>query len=156
MTTKELKIGDVAPQFCLPNQENNEICLKDYHGKNVVIYFYPKDNTSGCTTEALDFTFYHENFEKNNTVILGISPDSVKSHKNFCQKKDLSITLLSDVGNEVVNLYGVWQKKKMYGKEYMGVVRSTFLVGTDGIIKALWRKVKVKGHAEEVLQAVSE
>jgi len=151
-----LNIGDIAPDFCLPNQDNQEICLRDFRGKWVVLYFYPKDNTPGCTTEALDFTALKDEFEKEGAIILGVSPDSIKRHQNFIEKKDLKITLLSDEEKEVAKLYGVWQLKKNFGKEYMGIVRTTFLIDPEGKIAYIWPKVKVKGHAKEVLEKLKE
>ena len=151
-----LQVGDKAPDFCLPNQDNEEICLRDFQGSWVVLYFYPKDNTPGCTTEALDFTALKDEFEKEGAIILGVSPDSVKKHQNFIAKKNLGITLLSDEDKEVLKEYGVWQLKKNFGKEYMGVVRSTFLIDPDGKIAYIWPKVKVKGHAKEVLEKLKE
>jgi peroxiredoxin Q/BCP len=151
-----LEIGNKAPDFCLPNQDSEEVCLRDLQGSWVVLYFYPKDNTPGCTTEALDFTALKSEFEKLGATILGISPDSIKRHCNFIEKKNLKITLLSDEEKEVAQKYGVWQLKKMYGKEYMGIVRSTFLINQDGEIAYIWPKVKVKGHAQEVLEKLKE
>ena len=151
-----LQVGDKAPDFCLPNQDNEEICLRDFQGSWVVLYFYPKDNTPGCTTEALDFTVLKDEFEKEGAIILGVSPDSVKRHQNFIAKKSLDITLLSDEDKEVLKEYGVWQLKKNFGKEYMGVVRSTFLIDPNGKIAYIWPKVKVKGHAKEVLEKLKE
>jgi peroxiredoxin Q/BCP len=151
-----LEIGNKAPDFCLPNQDSEEICLRDFQGSWVVLYFYPKDNTPGCTTEALDFTALKSDFEKEGATILGVSPDSIKRHCNFIEKKNLKITLLSDEEKEVAQKYGVWQLKKMYGKEYMGIVRSTFLINQDGEIAYIWSKVKVKGHAKEVLEKLKE
>ncbi|MDX1808451.1 MAG: thioredoxin-dependent thiol peroxidase [Sulfurospirillaceae bacterium] len=151
-----LEIGKNAPEFCLPNQDDVEICMRDLKGKWIVLYFYPKDNTPGCTTEACEFTQMMPDFDKIDAVIIGISPDSPKSHRNFIQKKDLQITLLSDVEKEVSNLYGVWQLKKLYGKEYMGIVRSTFLIDPSGKIAAFWDKVKVKGHVNEVLEKLTD
>ena len=151
-----LDVGSKAPNFCLPNQSGEEVCLDQFRGKWVVLYFYPKDNTSGCTREAQDFSAYVREFEKHGAVILGVSPDSVKSHANFIVKKDLRITLLSDQEHEVMEAYGVWQLKKMYGKEYMGVVRTTFLIDPEGKVAAVWRKVKVRGHVEEVLERLKE
>ena len=145
-----LKVGDKVPDFCLPNQDEVDICLRDLKGRWIVLYFYPKDNTSGCTTEACDFTQALPNFDNLDAVVLGVSPDSPKKHRNFIEKKDLKITLLSDEDKEVSKQYGVWQLKKMYGKEYMGIVRSTFLISPDGKIEAIWEKVKVKGHVENV------
>ena len=151
-----LKIGDSAPDFCLPNQDSEEICLRDFAGSWVVLYFYPKDSTPGCTTEALDFTALKSEFEKEGATIFGVSPDPVKRHQNFITKKELTITLLSDEEKEVAKMYGVWQLKKLYGKEYMGIVRSTFLIDPDGKIAYIWSKVKVKGHAQEVLEKLRE
>ena len=139
-----------APEFCLPNQDETEICLRDLAGKWVVLYFYPKDNTPGCTTEACDFSNELEEFEDLDAVILGVSPDSPKKHRNFIEKKGLKITLLSDEDKEVLKAYGAWGLKKMYGKEYEGVIRSTFIIDPNGEIVAEWRKVRVKGHVEEV------
>ncbi len=151
-----IEIGQEAPKFCLPNQDNEEICLRDFAGSWVVLYFYPKDNTPGCTTEALDFSANLEEFAQLGATILGVSPDSVKRHQNFIQKKDLKITLLSDESKEVAKAYGVWQLKKSFGKEYMGIVRSTFLINPDGKIAYKWEKVKVKGHVEAVLKKLKE
>jgi len=151
-----MKIGDKAPEFCLPNQDETEICLRDLSGKWVVLYFYPKDNTPGCTTEACEFTEAMPEFDDMDAVILGVSPDSPKKHTNFIAKKNLGITLLSDEEKEVCKMYGVWQLKKMCGKEYMGVVRSTFIISPEGKIEAIWEKVRVKGHVEAVKQKLSE
>lgn len=145
-----LKIGDKAPSFTLPNQDEVEIGLRDLEGKWIVLYFYPKDNTPGCTTEACDFTTAIPDFDGLNAVILGVSPDSPKKHRNFIEKKNLEITLLADEEKEVCNAYGVWQLKKMMGKEYMGVVRTTFVISPEGNIAAIWEKVKVKGHVDAV------
>ena len=151
-----LEVGDKAPDFCLPNQDENEVCLRDLKGKWIVLYFYPKDNTPGCTTEACDFTQNLPDFEGLDAVVLGVSPDSPKKHRNFIEKKNLGITLLSDENKEVLESYGVWQLKKMCGKEYMGVVRSTFLIDPDGIIAEIWRNVRVKGHVEKVKERLKE
>ncbi len=151
-----LKIGDKAPTITLPNQDEVEISLRDLAGKWVVLYFYPRDNTPGCTTEACEFTEALSDFDGLNAVIIGISPDSPKKHSNFIAKKDLLITLLADESKEVCEKYGVWQLKKNYGKEYMGVVRSTFLISPEGKIEALWEKVRVKGHVEAVKQKLEE
>ena len=146
-----IEIGHKAPEFCLPNQDNEEICLRDLRGTWVVLYFYPKDSTPGCTTEACDFTEALPDFTELGATILGVSPDSVKRHQNFIAKKDLKITLLSDEEKEVLQAYGVWQLKKNYGREYMGVVRSTYLIDPDGNVAAVWEKVRVKGHVEAVM-----
>jgi peroxiredoxin Q/BCP len=151
-----LEAGNKAPDFCLPNQDSEEICIRDFQGSWVILYFYPKDSTPGCTTEALDFTALKSEFEKLGAAIFGISPDSIKRHCNFIAKKELKITLLSDEDKEAAKAYGVWQLKKLYGKEYMGIVRSTFLVNPDGKIAHIWPKVKVKGHAQEVLEKLKE
>jgi thioredoxin-dependent peroxiredoxin len=151
-----LEIGEKAPGFCLEDPDRGEICLKDLKGKWVALYFYPKDNTKGCTMEALEFTAAEDEFKAKNAVIIGISPDSLKSHTNFRQKNELSINLLSDTEKEVLETYGVWQKKKMYGREYMGVVRSTYLIDPEGKIAYVWPKVKVAGHADSVMEKLSE
>jgi peroxiredoxin Q/BCP len=151
-----LNVGDIVPDFCLPNQDEEEICLRDIKGKWIVLYFYPKDNTPGCTTEACDFTQAQPDFSKLDAIVLGVSPDSPKKHRNFIEKKDLGITLLSDEDKEVCNLFGVWQLKKMCGREYMGVVRSTFIIDPDGKIAYKWEKVRVKGHVEKVKEKLEE
>ncbi len=151
-----IEIGHKAPEFCLPNQDSEEICLRDLRGSWVVLYFYPKDNTPGCTTEACDFTEALPDFTNLGATILGVSPDSIKRHQNFIAKKDLKITLLSDEEKEVLQAYGVWQLKKNYGREYMGVVRSTYLIDPDGNVAAVWEKVRVKGHVEAVRQKLEE
>ncbi|MGB2804010.1 MAG: thioredoxin-dependent thiol peroxidase [Candidatus Zixiibacteriota bacterium] len=151
-----LNAGDKAPEFCLPDKEKAEVCLTDFTGKWAVLYFYPKDNTSGCTMEAIHFTNSRKDFEKLNGVILGISPDSPESHCKFAEKHQLGITLLSDPEHRVLESYDVWQKKKMYGREFWGVVRSTFLVDPKGRIRQVWRKVKVAGHVEEVKAVLKE
>ncbi len=145
-----------AINFCLPDENGNGVCLNDYKGKWIVLYFYPKDNTSGCTREAKDFSQHIHEFEKLNAVVIGISPDSPSSHKKFKEKHSLKVNLLSDEKHEVMEKYGVWKLKKMYGREYYGVVRSTFLISPDGEIVYSWEKVKVKGHVEEVLEKLKE
>ena len=151
-----LEIGVKAPEFCLEDPDRGELCLKDLKGKWVVLYFYPKDNTKGCTMEALEFTAAEDEFKAKNTVVIGVSPDSLKSHTNFRQKHDLSINLLSDTDKETLTAYGVWQQKKMYGREYMGVVRSTYLIDPEGKIAAVWTKVKVAGHVDKVMEKLVE
>ena len=151
-----VEIGKKAPEFCLPDQDGNEVCLKDFRGKWVVLYFYPKDNTSGCTREAIDFTENLKDFEELDAVVLGVSKDSVKSHKNFMEKHGLKITLLSDPEHKVIEAYGAWKLKKRYGREYFGTERSTFLIDPDGIVRFIWRNVKVKGHVEEVKNKLKE
>lgn len=145
-----LKIGDKVPDFCLPNQDEEEICLRDIKGRWIVLYFYPKDNTPGCSTEACDFTAALPDFEGLDAIVLGVSPDSSEKHRNFIEKKALKITLLSDEDKSLCHGFGVWQLKKFMGKEYMGVARSTFIINPEGKIAAAWHHVKVKGHVGEV------
>ena len=146
-----LEVGDKAPEFEALNQDGVKVALKDFVGKNVVLYFYPKDNTLGCTTEACEFSANYDQFIKNDTVIIGVSPDSVKSHAGFIAKQNLKHILLSDEDKEISKLYGVWQVKKNYGKEYLGIVRSTFVIGKDGKIVKIYKSVKAKDHAAKVL-----
>lgn len=150
----ELKPGDKAPDFTLPRDGGSTVSLNDFSGKNVVLYFYPKDNTSGCTIEAVDFSAFSDEFEKLDTVVIGMSPDSVKSHDNFVKKQNLSVILASDTEKSVLEAYGVWQEKSMYGRQYMGVARTTYLVGPEGKVLHTWAKVKAKGHAEAVLNEI--
>lgn len=145
--------GDAAPQFDLQLDAENRVSLKDFRGKKLALYFYPKDDTSGCTAEAIAFNALRKEFDKAGTAILGVSPDSVKSHAKFKTKHGLDLELAADEGKAMLGAYGVWVEKSMYGRKYMGVERSTFLVGPDGRIARVWRKVKVPGHAEEVLAA---
>ncbi|MFW9881218.1 MAG: thioredoxin-dependent thiol peroxidase [Candidatus Thorarchaeota archaeon] len=145
-----LKVGAEAPKFCLLDKDNKEICLDDFSGKFVVLYFYPKDNTPGCTTEAIGFTEILPELQKLDTEVVGISPDSPESHAKFIEKKNLKVTLLSDVDKKVIKEYGKLVKKKYRGKEFMGVVRSTFLIDPNGKIAHIWPKVSVNGHPEEV------
>ena len=148
--------GKRAPDFCLPDAEGKEHCLDDFRGKWMVLYFYPKDNTSGCTREATGFTEMKDEFEKEGAVIIGISKDSRKSHQRFIEKHGLDILLLSDENHEVIERYGAWGKKKLYGKEHWGTVRSTFLIDPEGIIRKEWKKVRVQGHVEEVLEELKK
>jgi len=145
-----LQIGDAVPDFCLPNQDEEEICFRDIKGRWIVLYFYPKDNTPGCTTEACDFTAALPDFDGLDAIVLGVSPDSPKKHRNFIEKKALKITLLADEDKELCHAFGVWQLKKFMGKEYMGVVRSTFIISPEGKIASVWQKVRVKEHVTEV------
>lgn len=149
-----LKTGDKAPNFSLKNPDGKKVALQDYEGKYIILYFYPKDNTKGCTQEAIDFSELTDTFSQKNAVIIGISPDSEKSHTNFINKHALKIELLSDPLHEVMEQYGVWQLKKMYGKEYMGVVRTTFLINPELVIEKVWDKVKVKEHAKKVYETL--
>lgn len=150
----ELEIGNVAPDFDLPRDGGGRVRLADFAGKPLVIFFYPKDNTSACTAESVSFTALAADFKKAGAAILGISPDSVKSHDKFVKKYELGVPLASDEEKATAEAYGVWREKSIYGRTYMGVVRSTFLIGADGRIARIWDKVKVAGHAEEVLAAV--
>jgi thioredoxin-dependent peroxiredoxin len=146
-----LNPGDAAPLFTLNNAGGKPVALSDFAGQWLVLYFYPKDNTGGCTCEARDFSALLSEFRKLNTAVIGVSPDSESSHKRFIERHGLSVELLSDSDREVCNLYGVWRKKKMAGREYMGVVRSTFLIDPAGTIEKSWYNVRVNGHAENVL-----
>ena len=147
-----LKEGDKAPEFTLASSEGKDISLKDYRGKKrVVLYFYPKDDTPGCTVEACAFRDNIKKISGLDAVVLGVSPDDVKSHGKFVEKFKLPFTLLADTEKKVVNAYGVWMKKSMYGREYMGVGRTTFIIGKDGKIEKIYEKVKPDVHAEEVL-----
>ncbi|NSX55865.1 thioredoxin-dependent thiol peroxidase [Parasulfitobacter algicola] len=147
-------IGQDAPDFTLPRDGDGMVSLSDLKGKKVVLFFYPKDDTSGCTKEAIAFTDHLAAFEAQGAVVLGVSKDSVKKHNKFRDKHNLKVILLSDEENDVCERYGTWVEKQMYGKKYMGIERSTFLIGADGKIAQIWRKVKVPGHAEAVLDAV--
>ncbi len=151
-----VEIGKKAPEFCLPNQDDVEICLRDLKGKWIVLYFYPKDNTPGCTTEACEFTQAEPEFSDLDAIILGVSADSTKKHRNFIEKKDLGITLLSDESTQVMQEYGVWQLKKNYGREYMGIVRTTLIIDPDGNVVEIWEKVRVKDHVAKVKARLAE
>jgi peroxiredoxin Q/BCP len=133
-----------------------EICNYDFKGKWLVLYFYPKDNTPGCTLEARNFTYFEKEFEKLNTKVLGISPDSCESHRKFADKHDLTVTLLSDPEHLVLKKFDVWKPKKLYGREFLGVIRTTFLIDPNGNIRHIWSKVKVRGHIEEVIEKIKE
>jgi len=148
--------GDLAPQFDLQIDAEKRVSLKDFLGKKLALYFYPKDDTSGCTAEAIAFNAVRKEFDKAGTAILGVSPDSVKSHAKFKAKHGLDLDLAADEGKAMLEAYGVWVEKSMYGRKYMGVERSTFLIGRDGRIVQAWRKVKVPGHAEAVLAAAQK
>jgi len=150
---KELKEGLKAPAFSLPTDGGGKIRLADLKGQNVVLYFYPKDMTPGCTTEAIDFSGHGAAFKKANTVVIGVSKDSVERHDKFKAKHDLTVTLASDESGATLEKYGVWQEKKLYGKVFMGIVRSTILINAEGKIAKIWPKVRVKGHADDVLEA---
>ncbi len=148
-----LDIGAKAPDFRLPGDAGREIGLSDFAGRKLVLYFYPKDDTSGCTQEAIDFNRLKGAFAAAGTEIVGVSPDSAKSHDKFKAKHGLDIALAADESTSMLGAYGVWAEKSMYGRKYMGVERTTFLIGPDGKVAQVWRKVKVPGHAEEVLAA---
>jgi thioredoxin-dependent peroxiredoxin len=151
---KALKTGDKAPVFTLTTDGGGSVSLEKLKGQNVVLYFYPKDDTPGCTIEAKDFRDLMKDFEKSGTVIIGLSRDDVKSHDAFKEKFCLPFTLASDEDGKVCEAYGVWVEKSMYGKKYMGIERATFLIDKHGKIAHVWPKVKVEGHAKEVLEAV--
>jgi len=146
--------GTKAPEFSLPRDGGGEVALSDLAGRTVVLFFYPKDDTSGCTKEAIAFTELLADFEAEGATVLGVSKDSVRKHDKFRDKHDLKVTLLSDDESDVCERYGVWAEKSMYGKTYMGIERSTFLIDGEGTVREVWRKVKVPGHAEAVLDAV--
>lgn len=146
-----LEAGQVAPDFTLPSDGGGEVSLSDYRGKKVVLYFYPKDDTPGCTTEACNFRDDYSQLVAAGAVVLGISPDEVKSHDKFKLKFNLPFALLSDPAHRVAELYGAWGEKKMYGKTYLGIIRSTFVVDEEGTIVKVFPQVKVKNHSQEVL-----
>jgi peroxiredoxin Q/BCP len=146
-----LEVGSKAPVFSAPNQEGQTLRLKDFSGKTVVLYFYPKDDTPGCTKEACSFRDGTAALKKKGAVVLGVSPDGPASHAKFIRKHALTFDLLADEDHAIAEAYGVWVEKSMYGKKYMGVERSTFVIGPDGRIRAIFRKVKPEGHADEVL-----
>lgn len=152
----ELIAGAKAPDFSLTAQDGQKYSLKDFKGKKIVLYFYPKDDTSGCTAEACSFRDNLSAVKKKGAVILGVSPDPVKAHEKFATKYDLNFPILSDEGKKMLTEYGVWQEKSMYGRKYMGVVRSTFIINEQGKISHIFHKVKVDGHTEEVLKALSK
>jgi peroxiredoxin Q/BCP len=146
-----IKEGEKAPDFTLQSDDEKEVSLSDYRGKKVVLYFYPKDGTAGCTQEAIEFRDLAQEFEMEGITILGVSKDSIKSHQNFKQKHGLPFTLLSDPEAEVLNLYGVWKKKKLYGRTFMGTERTTFIIDENGIIDKVYHKIRAKGHAQACL-----
>jgi thioredoxin-dependent peroxiredoxin len=151
-----IETGSKAPDFKLPASNGEEVALKDFKGKNVVLYFYPKDMTPGCTTQACDFRDRHEDFKQQNTVILGVSPDTLARHDKFIEKHGLPFILLADEEHKAAELYDVWKLKKNFGKEYMGIERSTFIIDGQGNIAKEYRKVKVKDHVEEALKFIEE
>ncbi|MCA1321056.1 thioredoxin-dependent thiol peroxidase [Bacillus tianshenii] len=151
-----VETGKKAPDFSLEATNGEKVKLSDYKGKNVILYFYPKDMTPGCTTQACDFRDQHENFSELDTVILGVSPDPLSKHEKFIEKHGLPFLLLVDEDHKVAELYDVWNLKKNFGKEYMGIERSTFIIDKEGQLVKEWRKVKVKGHVEEALAYIKE
>ncbi|TDQ78917.1 peroxiredoxin Q/BCP [Dongia mobilis] len=151
-----LEIGDKAPAFNLKTDGGGKVSLSGLKGKNVVLYFYPKDDTSGCTAEACGFRDKQPAFKKLDAVVIGVSRDSVESHDKFKKKYDLNFTLGADDTGKVTEDYGVWVEKSMYGKKYMGIERATYLIDAKGVIRGIWRKVKVPGHVEEVAKAIKE
>jgi len=151
-----LNVGDKAPSFKLKNQDAKTISLSDFKGKPVVLYFYPKDDTSGCTKEACNFRDEFPKFGKMKAEIIGVSADSVESHKKFAQKYKLPFNLLSDEKKEILEKYGVWQEKSMYGRKYMGIVRTTVIIDSSGKIRNIFPKVKVDNHNQEVMEALKE
>lgn len=152
--SKDLAIGEKAPELALPDQDGNRVSLKDFKGKQVVLYFYPKDDTSGCTKESCDFRDSMAPIKKAGAVVVGVSFDGQASHQKFIKKYSLPFTLLSDEEKKVASAYGVYKEKSMYGKKYMGIERSTFVIDQKGLLKAIFRKVKVTGHVDEVLAAL--
>lgn len=150
------ELNKPAPDFELKASNGENVKLSDYQGKNVVLYFYPKDMTPGCTTEACDFRDHHSSFGDLNAVILGVSPDPVERHQKFIEKHDLPFLLLADEDHKVAEEYGVWKLKKNFGKEYMGIERSTFIIDKEGNLVKEWRKVRVKNHVEEALEYIKE
>ncbi len=153
---REIEVNAPAPDIRLPTDGDKTFSLKEVKGKNVVIYFYPKDDTSGCTKQAIGFSELIGKFSDLNTIVVGISADTVAKHEKFITKHDLKVILASDEEHVALEDYGVWVEKSMYGRKFMGIERSTFLIGTDGKIARIWRKVKVPGHVEDVLAAVED
>jgi thioredoxin-dependent peroxiredoxin len=151
-----VETGKIAPDFKLPASSGEEVQLSDFKGKNIVLYFYPKDMTPGCTTQACDFRDRHGEFEKQNTIIIGISPDPLKRHDKFIEKYGLPFLLLADEEHMAAELYDVWKLKKNFGKEYMGIERSTFIIDKEGVIKKEYRKVKVKDHVQDALEFITK
>ncbi len=149
-----VEVGDKAPNFSLPTDAGDTVTLKDFKGQALILYFYPKDDTPGCTKEAIGFSEDLAKFKKAGATVLGVSKDSVEKHAKFRAKHDLAVALGSDEEGAVVEDYGVWVEKNMYGKKYMGIERATFLIDGKGVVREIWRKVKVPGHVEKVLEAV--
>ncbi|MBN2466158.1 thioredoxin-dependent thiol peroxidase [candidate division WOR-3 bacterium] len=156
MATMKLKVGEKAPEFCLPDQDDKPVCLKDFAGHWVVVYFYPKDQTPGCTKEACEFTERLGDFTNMDATVLGVSTDSAASHRKFAAKNKLAIELLSDAKHETIAAYGAWQPKKFMGREFLGTVRSTFIIDPKGRIVHIWPSVNPWGHAGEVRKKLAE
>jgi thioredoxin-dependent peroxiredoxin len=150
----EPKVGDVAPDFRLPSTRGKEITLKEHRGKDVILYFYPKDDTPGCTAEACSFRDHESDLTKEHAVVLGVSTDSLESHEKFHGKHNLNFPLLSDTTADVAKMYGVWKEKNLYGRRTWGVTRTTYWIGGDGRVKKVWKKVDAPRHADEVLEAL--
>ena len=151
-----LKEGDKAPSFSIESDTGEKIALKDFHGKRVILYFYPKDMTSGCTQESCDFRDAHPKIKKRGAIVLGVSKDPIESHQKFKDKNKLNFPLLADTTGKMCEAYGVWKEKSMYGRKYMGIERSTFVIGPNGKIEKIYAKVKVTGHVDEILNVISE
>ncbi|HLS60790.1 MAG TPA: thioredoxin-dependent thiol peroxidase [Virgibacillus sp.] len=151
-----VEVGEKVPDFTLENEQGEAVSLSDFSGKHVVLYFYPKDMTPGCTTQACDFRDAYENFSDLNAVILGVSPDGEDSHQKFIKKHDLPFSLLVDEEHKLADEFGVWKLKKNFGKEYYGIERSTFIIDPEGNLQKEYRKVRVKGHVEEALQDIKD
>ena len=152
--SKQLGVGDTMPDIAMETPDGGRVKVSDFKGRKLVIFFYPKDNTPGCTTENLDFTSLKPEFDRAGVALLGVSKDSAKKHQNFIAKHDLKAPLASDPeANGLSDALGIWTEKKNYGRTYMGMVRTTYLIGTDGKIAQIWNKIKVKGHAQAVLEA---
>ena len=151
-----VEVGDSAPDFSVPNDGGGNSALKHYRGRNLILYFYPKDGTPGCTSEARDFRDHLETFNALKTSIVGVSRDSLKRHINFSKKNQLNFPLISDEDGKICENYGVWQQKQNYGRSYMGIVRSTFLINSEGSVAEVWKSVRVKGHIEAVIKAVKK
>ena len=149
-----IEVGTAAPDFTAPTDGGGSFTLSEQRGKFVVLYFYPKDSTPGCTVEACNFRDIHSDITSLNAVVVGVSKDSVRKHDNFVKKQSLNFPLVSDADSDICEKYGTWVKKKMYGKEYMGIARATFLVGPDGVVREVWPKVRVKEHSAEVVAAL--
>ena len=151
-----VEVGDLAPDFSAPNNGGGNSALKHYRGRNLILYFYPKDGTPGCTSEASGFRDHLETFNGLNTSIIGVSRDSLKRHINFSKKNQLNFPLISDADGKICEKYGVWQQKQNYGRSYMGIVRSTFLINSEGSVAEVWKNVRIKGHIEAVIEAVKK